>query len=161
VTDYVTHTGASNTDTTWAFGWIAPTDPPPTVTFYASGNAANGNGFPDEGDEIYSDSLVLTRVIVASEPEAPALAFRLDAPFPNPLRAGAAATARYALGRPADVEALLRDGRGRVVRVLERGARGAGAHTLRVDAAGLAAGAYFLTLSTPEGTQAQPLTVVR
>jgi hypothetical protein len=159
---YVTHTTVSNTDTTWFFGWVAPAvDPPQTVTFYAAGNAANGNGFPDLDDEIYADTHELALVIPATEPGAPALAFRLDAPFPNPLRTGAAATARYTLDRAAEVEVLLRDGRGRVVRVLERGHRGGGPHALRVEAAGLPAGTYFLTLSTREGTQAQPLTVVR
>lgn len=157
--DYVTHTSASNVDTTWTFEWVAPaTDAPPTVRLYAAGNAANGGGFPDDGDKIYADTLELARV-TANEPDAAPLAFRLDAPYPNPLRT--VATARYTLDRPAPVEALLRDGRGRVVRVLERGPRAAGSHALRLAADGLAAGTYFLTLSTPEGTQAQPVTVAR
>jgi hypothetical protein len=156
---YVTHTSASNADTSWTFAWVAPaTDAPPTVLLYVAGNAANGNGFPDEGDEIYADSLELA-LVTANEPGASPLAFRLEAPYPNPLRT--AATVRYVLDRPAPVEVALRDGRGRVVRVLERAARGAGAYTLRLSADGLAAGTYFLTLATPEGTQAQPVTVAR
>jgi hypothetical protein len=161
IEDYVTHTTTSNTDDTWTFQWTAPTtNVPAEVTLYVAGNAANGNGFPDEGDKIYSDTHVLTALPTASEPDATPLAFRLQAPFPNPLRTGVA-TARYELDRPAVVEAVLRDGRGRVVRRLAQGAEGAGAHTLRIAADGLAAGAYFLALSTPEGTQVQPLTVVR
>lgn len=157
---WVTHTADSNTDTAWTFEWVAPeTDPPAEVTFYAAGNAGNGNGFPDEGDEIYADEHVIALQVVSNEPGAGPLSFRLDAPFPNPVRA--TATARYALDRPAEVSARLLDSRGRVVRVVEQGPRGAGAHTLRVDAAGLPAGAYFLSLSTPEGTQVQPVSVVR
>ena len=160
VENYVTHTSASNTDDTWSFQWTAPaTGAPPTVTLYVAGNAANGNGFPDEGDKIYSDTHELA-LTTANEPDTTPLAFRLQAPFPNPLRTGAA-TARYELDRPAEVEAVLRDGRGRVVRRLVQGAQSAGPHTLRIAADDLAAGTYYLTLSTPEGTQAQPLTVVR
>src|SRR5690606_14698125 len=126
---------------------------------YAAGNAADGDFSPDADDKIYSAEHVLTRIPIANEPGAAPLAFRLDAPFPNPVRT--AATARYTLERPAEVEARLVDGRGRVVRGLERGARGAGVHTLRLAADGLPAGAYFLTLSTPEGTQARPVSVAR
>src|SRR5690606_2363711 len=148
--DWVTHTSTSNADTSWTFEWVAPTtDVPATVTLYAAGNAADGDFSPDADDKIYSAEHVLTRIPIANEPGAAPLAFRLDAPFPNPVRT--AATARYTLERPAEVEARLVDGRGRVVRVLERGARGAGVHTLRLAADGLPAGAYFLTLSTPEG----------
>jgi hypothetical protein len=162
--EYVTHTGASNMDTTWTLAWVPPaTDAPASVTFYAAGNAADGDfiGFGDNDDEIYADSLVLTRMSVSNEPEAPALAARLSAPFPNPVAGGADAAARYALDRPASVTARLLDGRGRVVRVLATGRRGAGAHALRIPTDGLPAGTYFVALSTPEGTLVQPLTVAR
>lgn len=156
---WVTHTAESNTQTSWTFEWVAPADPPDEVTFYAAGNAANGNGFPDEGDEIYADEHVIGVSTVSNEPGAGPLSFRLDAPFPNPIRA--TATARYALERPAEVTARLLDGRGRIVRVVEQGPRGAGTHTLRFETADLPAGAYFLVLSTPEGTRVQPVSVVR
>ena len=162
--NFVTHTATSNMDTTWTFAWMPPdTDAPPAITFYAAGNAADGDftGFGDDDDKIYADSLVLVRVGVANEPDAPALAFRLEAPSPNPVAAGSTATARYLLERPAAVAVRLLDGRGRVVRVFDGGRRGAGAHALRIETAGLPAGAYFLTLSTADGTQMQPVTVVR
>lgn len=158
--DWVTHTAMSNTDTTWTFEWVAPeTDVPERVTFYAAGNASNSDGINNDLDEIYSDSLVLTRIDVANEPDAPSRAFRLDAPYPNPVRT--TATVRYTLYRPSPVEVRLLDGRGRLVRMLEAGDRGAGAHALALAADGLPAGTYFLTVSTPEVTQVRSVTVAR
>ena len=124
-----------------------------------AGNAADGDFLPDADDKVYAAEHVLALSTVSNEPGAPALSFRLEAPFPNPVRA--AGTARYTLDRPAEVTVRLLDGRGRVVRLVEEGPRGAGTHALRLDARDLPAGLYFLTLSTPEGTQAQPVSIVR
>ena len=109
--EYVTHTSSSNTDESWTFEWVAPADPPSSVTFYAAGNAADGNFIPDDGDEIYAAEHVLTLNTLSNEPGAAPLSFRLEAPYPNPVRA--TATARYVLERPAEVAARLLDGRGR------------------------------------------------
>lgn len=156
---YVTHTAASNQDTSWTFSWTAPMDAPPTVTLYVAGNASNADGIPDDDDEIYTDSLVMTRATTASEPSAVPLALELGAAFPNPFRDATVAT--YTLARPARVAVELRDGRGRTLRVVDEGAREAGTHTVRIAAEGLAAGTYFLTVRTPEGTRTQLLTRTR
>lgn len=156
---YVTHTLASVTDTSWSFAWVAPAEgTPDAVTIYVAGNAANGND-GTSGDYIYTDSLTLTRTIVAAEdaPEPPAL--ELGPVAPNPVRATARAT--YTLARPTRVAARLLDGRGRTVRLIEAGARAAGAHTLVVDAEGLAAGTYFLAVETPQGRRVRPVAVAR
>ena len=56
---YLTHSStftALNTDTqTWKLTWEAPTSDKGAVTFYAAGNAANGNSSPT-GDFIYASS---------------------------------------------------------------------------------------------------------
>src|SRR5690606_6773814 len=134
---FVTHTSAGNQLDTWTVDWTAPEDAPETVTIYAAGNAADGN-FSPTGDYIYTASFTMQREGVANEPEATPLAARLDAVFPNPFVE--TATVAYALDRPMAVTLTLYDGVGRVVRVLEEGARGAGTHTVPVEAAGLAAG---------------------
>jgi|GEM_PF-1409988 len=41
---------------TWSFNWTAPSTPVGRVTFYAAGNAANGNGAADNRDFIYTTS---------------------------------------------------------------------------------------------------------
>lgn len=61
--DYVEHTvdgliGTEFGSNSWTFKWTAPPDPSGTITFYAAGNAANGDGSP-AGDLIYSTSKVL------------------------------------------------------------------------------------------------------
>src|SRR5690606_28420358 len=62
---YVTHTIEGNQETSWTFSWIAPDDAPEQVVFYVAGNAANGNGFPDDGDKIYAATHTITRAGVA------------------------------------------------------------------------------------------------
>ena len=156
--NYVTHTTAGTTQTTWTVGWTAPEEAPSAVTIYAAGNAANfGDGL--SGDYIYTNSFTMTRGVVANEAAAEPLAARFDAVFPNPF--ATTATVAYTLDRPLDVTVTLYDGVGRVVRVLEAGTRGAGPHTVAVEANGLAAGTYFVQIRSEEGTEFRPLTVSR
>ncbi len=57
---YMTHstngTLGSTNSKTWKFNWTAPSTSAGTVTFYASGLAANANGFSD-GDYVYTTNL--------------------------------------------------------------------------------------------------------
>ena len=50
-----TYNGTSNGPVTWQFDWTVPDPAVGTITFYAAGNAANGNG-STSGDYIYSVS---------------------------------------------------------------------------------------------------------
>ena len=156
--NYITHTNAGNEQSTWTVGWTAPDDAPASVTIYAAGNAANFN-FSPTGDYIYTTSFTMTRSPVSNEDEAAPLAARFESVYPNP--AVSAATVAYTLDRPLDVTVTLYDGVGRTVRVLEDGARGVGAHTVAVDAEGLAAGTYFVQIRSEAGTEVRPLTVSR
>jgi len=56
---YVTHNlngGASQDEHTFNFTWTAPSEDFGTITFYATGLAANGNGM-NSGDKVYSATL--------------------------------------------------------------------------------------------------------
>ncbi|GEM_PF-419373 len=56
--DNIRHNSTVNTSGNWTFTWTAPTTPE-TVTFYYSGNAANGN-FGTSGDYVYTNSNIIT-----------------------------------------------------------------------------------------------------
>ena len=155
---YLTHTTTGNQLSSWTVEWIAPEDAPEEVTFYVAGNAGNGGEGP-AGDYIYTDAVTVPRMNVANEDGAAPLAVRIDAVYPNPFVASAQVA--YTLERAEPVTVTLYDGVGRVVRVLEDGVRGAGAHTAPVEAQGLAAGVYFVEVRTAEARMTRPLTLGR
>ena len=160
-TRYVTHTSAGISVSAWRVRWLAPNDAPARVTFYAAGNAANGNG-ASSGDFIYttSQTLGLATNVEDGVPEVVVLV----AVWPNPTRG--AATLSFALAAPTDVTVTLVDGLGRTVVEAQRGALGAGAQTVALDASGLVPGVYFAAVTvgggtTPESRRVLPLTVAR
>ncbi|MEM6783815.1 MAG: choice-of-anchor V domain-containing protein [Bacteroidota bacterium] len=161
-TNYVTHTSAGIQVDTWTVRWLAPDDAPTRVTFYAAGNAANGNGWFD-GDYIYTTALEVERRGVNAEEGAPD-ALVLDAVWPNPTRG--AATLSFALAAPAEVTVTVVDGLGRTVVEAQRGALGAGEQTVALDTSGLVPGVYFAAVTVgggtmPGGRRVLPLTVTR
>jgi hypothetical protein len=91
--------------------------------------------------------------------------FLLKAPYPNPARAGEAATVRFASRQGERVRVALHDARGRRVRALYRGAPAAGQlESVRIGGLdGLASGTYFVRLTAGDGsvTKTQALTLVR
>ncbi|HLT46751.1 MAG TPA: T9SS type A sorting domain-containing protein [Rubricoccaceae bacterium] len=97
---------------------------------------------------------------VAAEPDAAPTTTALVAVAPNPARGPVTAT--YRLERSGTVEVTVYDVLGRRVAVLDEGARAAGLHTARWDAAaaGVPPGAYVVRLTTGEGTWARPFTVL-
>jgi hypothetical protein len=58
------HSGVADGPVSWSFNWTAPVGPLASVTFYAAGNAADGNEEPS-GDFIYSTSLNLPAALAA------------------------------------------------------------------------------------------------
>ncbi|MBL8176296.1 MAG: IPT/TIG domain-containing protein [Bryobacterales bacterium] len=65
--EWITHTLAGSRQTspaTFEFDWAAPAADAGPVTFYASGNGANGNG-QNTGDRIYTSTLRLTAATAA------------------------------------------------------------------------------------------------
>ncbi len=97
--------------------------------------------------------------VVEVAPQAAPLA--LAAPYPHPLTPGRAAALRYTLPTAGNATVAVYDVLGRRVQVLATGRHAAGAHTLRLDAAGLASGAYLVRLTTATAVQTRRVTVVR
>ncbi len=56
---YIEHTRSGNKKKRWKVKWIAPANATGTVTFYAAGNDANGDG-TNSGDYIYTTTLEIT-----------------------------------------------------------------------------------------------------
>ncbi len=66
---YIGHKSASTSTSSWSFTWTAPATAPAggRIVFYAVGNATNNNG-SDNGDHVYTDSLVLTEHVACTPP---------------------------------------------------------------------------------------------
>ncbi len=56
---YIEHTVTGNTKKNWQVKWVSPSNATGTVTFYAAGNDANGDGSPT-GDYIYTTTMELS-----------------------------------------------------------------------------------------------------
>jgi len=84
---------------------------------------------------------------------------RLMGVHPNPFNA----RARVSLYLPALGQTALRltDARGRLVRTLQAGVFAAGPRQLALDARDLPAGRYYLSLETPPGAAAMPVTILK
>ncbi len=63
---YIEHTLRGNKKKRWKMKWIAPANATGTVTFYAAGNEANGDG-TNSGDYIYTTTLEITDASSTSE----------------------------------------------------------------------------------------------
>ena len=117
----------------------------------------------EAGDSAVSDHLPVVQDLAArvgtSVDGALGAGGDLGLPSPNPVRD--LATVRYRLDRPGRVRLVLLDALGRVVRVVEDAARGAGPHAAVVDVSGLAAGAYVLQLEAGGRVSARGLAVAR
>ncbi len=153
--DYAKHTsqgtfnGTQDGPVSWSFDWTAPADPPEEVTFYAAGNAANGN-FGTTGDYIYTASFTSHLAETALAEELVPAGFGLVGNFPNPFNP--ATEIVYHLDQPGEVRLEVFSIGGRSVALLERGIRAAGEHRVRWIAGGPAGGAlpsgvYLLRLS--------------
>jgi len=70
-------------------------------------------------------------------------------------------TVRFSLARNADVELSLCDVLGRVRRVLARGPRTAGQHSIVLQAAGLTSGRYQLLLRASGAVRTRPVVILR
>jgi hypothetical protein len=79
--------------------------------------------------------------------------------WPNPINPSTLLSWNQRQAGPARLE--LHDLAGRLVRSLSAGERAAGAHTLRLDGAGLASGIYVATLATPGGTRSLKVLLLR
>ena len=160
VTDnYVTHTEDGLAQDAWTVRWVPPANETRPVTIYAAGNAGNGDG-EKEGDLTYTASWTLasgTKTAVEEEPTPKA--FTLARAYPNPFHT--ATTISYELRHAAPVTLSVYDALGRRIRLLSLGMQAAGAHQIRLDAEGLAAGLYLYELRTPDARESRPMMVMK
>ena len=140
--EYIHHRSAPSTNT-FDFKWIAPAEDAGTVTFYASGNAANGNG-GRTGDAIYTNQFsTLFTNIETYRPEK--LSLNL---FPNP--SNEYFNLSYQLTQTELMTISAYDASGRLVEVLFEGAEDAGVqqHHFDLENSQLTSGMYFITLQS-------------
>lgn len=116
----------------------------------------NGEGAPSLTFAILGTA---TAVVVSAEDGAAPAAFVLRPAYPNPV-AGSASIA-YELPHAATVTLEVYDALGRRVATLAEGAKAAGRHAARWDAAGLPAGLYLYRLRAGDYTQTRKAVVAR
>lgn len=158
---YITHSPAArvNNEKTWMVQWTAPDVSTGDITFYATGNAADGNG-SRSGDQIYSTSVMMSPASgVTVEDELVHTSFALEAAYPNPFITHT--TIPFELKEAAPVTLRVYDMNGKVVQDRELGVRVAGAHEVAVEAEGLASGLYIYELITPRGRQSRSFHIVK
>lgn len=140
---YLNHKAGSTTGTgntrTWTFQWSPIEGVSGPITFYAAGNAANGDG-GFSGDLIYTTSLELPQGTVSRKPVLSADVFRV-------LTGAGGTMAEITVQAPTAGTLALTDAAGRTIwsRNLELPA---GTTTLPVEAP---AGVYALSIVTAEG----------
>ncbi len=164
---YVKHTSTGTQNNTldgpvsWSFDWTAPADPS-DVTFYAMGNAANGNN-SNSGDYIYSATFTTTPA-TALDPAPRPTDFALLDVVPNPFNPSA--EIRYQLAQSGEVNLAVYDMAGRQVARLVQGVQGAGRHSARwngLTASGspAATGVYLARLEQHGRVQVQRMLLVK
>lgn len=151
--DYVTHSQANEVNA-WTVQWTAPPTDAGEVTFYAAGNAANGDGGPT-GDYIYTTRKRVSASTGTGREEEVTPGLTVYRAYPNPFVDRATVT--FDLDGPAAVVLTVYDALGRVVRVVDPGVLAAGRQELHVEADGLVPGLYLYELRTPTARVARPL----
>lgn len=144
---------------TWSFQWVPPANGAGPITFYAAGNAANGNGL-NTGDYIYTTSVDVDEAMdTANESTEIPRALEVTSVFPNPVVSST--TIQYDLMRSATARLSLYDATGRLVRTMDGGHRSPGRHRFNLSAIGLPGGVYLYRLETTAGAESGKLMVVR
>lgn len=141
----VTHNlngGASADSHTFTFTWEAPMSNEGDITFYCTGNAANGNN-STSGDFIYSTSQVVSPVttIGVAQIEKAASLEVFPNPFVDQLRMN------FSLNRAGQVKADVFDISGRLVEQLINSSLFIGNYSETFDLGHLKKGQYFVHLS--------------
>ncbi|MEZ4887425.1 MAG: choice-of-anchor V domain-containing protein [Chitinophagales bacterium] len=139
---YISHKNAPSSNT-FNFKWTAPNEDAGAVTFYAAGNAANGNG-ASSGDKIYTNnySTLFTGI---ERYDAEKLSLNT---FPNP--ATNYFNLEYQLAKNELMTLVAYDASGRQVKVLFEGAENAGVQRHRFDLQSneLTSGVYLIMLQS-------------
>ncbi len=153
--DYLKHTfdgtysGVLNGPVTWNFQWTAPLSGG-SLTFYLAGNAANGNGIPDLGDEIYAIQVPVSPTVGIEPVASPSIVTALEPSFPNPFRPST--TIPFTLAESGPVRLSVYGADGRLIAQLIEGEQAAGRHIVSWDGRDrngqrLPSGVYFFALN--------------
>jgi hypothetical protein len=155
---YVKHTssgtfnGVPDGPTAWTFNWTAPVSPSGQITFYAAGNASNGNG-NTSGDYIYTASFT-TSLTTAIDDQFPSdmLPAELELTnYPNPFNGRTKIS--FNLPLSGSVDLTIYDVTGRSIRKLIHENILAGPHEVVWDGRNndgdqLVSGIYFVRIAT-------------
>lgn len=140
---YASHHNASATKV-WTFNWTAPITDVGAVTFYAAGNAANGND-ESTGDHIYTTTLQIqadTEIGIGdpADPNSPSfIVYNV---------AGSQLHVEYETSSAADSKIQLFNLNGQLVQELFNGREGKGNHAHSFDVADNPFGLYLVQLRT-------------
>lgn len=167
-TELGTDSGVVNASPGWTFRWKAPAAGGGPVTFYAAGNAADGNN-STLGDYVYTLSSVLTEgpQSVHDPSDTRPESLELGANYPNPFNSGTRIPFRLDADAAGPVTLAILDVAGRRIRTLNLGRyTGAGDHWIDwdgCDEGGLPApsGTYLVRLFTRAGADARKVTLLR
>jgi len=144
--EYVTHEDAvfGSESITWVIPWTAPSSDVGDVTFYATGNGADGDG-RFLGDRIYATSLTMAPgEPTATEEEDTSFDFKINSVFPNPFLDRA--TIVFSLERSEDISLELFDALGRKIGFGQIGRLSPGMHEWMISGEDLPTGVIFYRL---------------
>jgi hypothetical protein len=147
-----TYNGTVNGPISWTFNWTAPISAPAQITFYAAGNAANGNG-NNQGDYIYSTSFTADRTTAIGDQSLTEILLPGEiglSNYPNPFNVETKIS--FNLPEAGAVNLTIYDITGRSIRTLVNEYQPAGIGTITWDGKtnngnSLASGIYFVRLA--------------
>lgn len=139
----VTHNtpGSGAGTKSWTFNWTAPSTDDGTITLYAVGLAANGNG-NSSGDHVYKVSQALSAAVGVSEQVLTDVNWNI---YPNPVTD--LVNLSFSLTESARVKAQVMTADGRLVSTLFDTMQSQGSTMRTADVSDLAAGNYLIALS--------------
>lgn len=150
--EYISHK-AANSNNTWTFDWTAPSTSVGDITFYYSGNGANGTG-NSTGDKIYTGSTTISVNTAVQLTGRNNSMFYVQSPAVNELKIN------YSLNEGANVIAELYDATGKKVMNLEQTQAAAGNHTLTKSLQNIATGLYIVRFSANNRVQTNKVIVL-
>jgi hypothetical protein len=138
---YVSHHNADATNS-WVVNWKAPVADKGPLTFYAAGNAANGNLLAT-GDHIYTSSLTILPIIDGiSNVDGTQTPFVIQNPVHDDLNI------QYGLDANENITISLYDLKGTLIRILYDQDEVTGFHARSFDISEIAAGLYLVQLKS-------------
>lgn len=153
---YIYHIDASDQNS-WSFQWQAPETNRGEVTFYAAGNAANGD-FSNDGDYIYTDSLAISADEVTALTET---AHDLPTPLQvYPTHVSNEITIDYTLDTPGHCRIELMNADGKPVAVVLDKNQHTGSYIATYETESLSPGVYYVNYITDSNTASKRIIIL-